>query len=98
MDEDNLNNQGTEEQASDTQTSETQEEKGSRMDAAKAWFRQMNAGAEAGAGDVDISAQGGGPAARGGGQSSGPCRNCQGLEFQVKEAEQKATEAESLYK
>jgi molecular chaperone GrpE len=83
MDEQNLNNQDTEEQ-----TSEAKEEKGSRMDAAKAWFRQMNAGAEAGA----VESEGSG----GGGASS--CRSCQGLEIQVREAEQKATEAESLYK
>jgi molecular chaperone GrpE len=107
MDEENLNNQGADEQASEEPT----EERGSRMDAAKAWFRQMNAGADSPAPEVDMTrptgersaagGSGGGAAVRSTGEqgsSGGPCRNCQGLEVQLRETEQKATESESLYK
>src|SRR5579883_3147791 len=65
------------------------EEKGSRMDAAKAFFRAMYAGDEAPATNQP-----------GGAESSSPAdsRRVKELEQQNKELEQKATEAENHYR
>lgn len=75
---------------------ETKEGKGARMNAAKAFYRAMYAGAEPDPEDFGLKdkASGGG----GGPRDSGPCMNCQFLENQVKELEGKTTEAENLYK
>lgn len=66
------------------------DDKGNRMDAAKAFFRAMYAG-------DDQAAQ---PAAGGGDSGSSPAdsRRVKELEQQNKELEQKATEAENLYR
>lgn len=72
---------------------EDEKDKGSRVDAAKAFFRAMYAGDES----VDLSQpiEGG----RGGGTNAdGSCRNCSGMEFSLKEAEAKAAEADTLYR
>lgn len=74
-------------------------DKGSRVDAAKAFFRAMYAGDEnADAAAMDSGAQGGGARPGGGGGEVGSCRNCTGMEFALKEAEAKATEADTLYR
>lgn len=70
-------------------------DKGSRVDAAKAFFRAMYAGDE-NAEPTDTGAYGGG--ARSGGGEVGSCRNCTGMEFALKEAEAKASEADTLYR
>ncbi len=76
--------------------SESKEGKGGRMNAAKAFYRAMYAGAEPDPEDFGLTDKqaGGG----GGGARSGPCQNCAYLENNLKEAEAKTTEAESLYK
>ncbi len=90
-------------QNEDTDTSEeaaSEENKegkgGGRMNAAKAFYRAMYAGAEPDPEDFGLTDKqaGGG----GGGARSGPCQNCAYLENNLKEAEAKTTEAESLYK
>lgn len=84
--------------AAATQTApeeETDKDKGSRVDAAKAFFRAMYAGDE----NVEApQAEGSGARPSGGGGDVGSCRNCTGMEFALKEAEAKATEADSLYR
>jgi molecular chaperone GrpE len=71
-----------------------EEERNQRVDAAKAFFRAMYAGEEPpasfgqpqeGKGSSDTS-------------TSTACRNCEAMEFQLKEAEAKTAEAETLYK
>jgi molecular chaperone GrpE len=82
------------EQSQQTQTAAGQEEENpSRLDAAKAFFRALHAGHDAPA-DAPTNGSSGEPA----GRSSGPCMSCQRMEAQVGEAEQRAVEAESLYK
>ncbi len=67
-----------------------QEENASRMDAAKAFFRALHAGA-----DLSQSGLASGAATETG---TGPCPSCQRLVSQVAQAEQRAAESESLYK
>ncbi len=68
-----------------------EEERGARVDAAKAFFRAMYAGEEPPASfgqseeKADTSTQ-------------TACRKCEGLEFAIRESEQKTAEAETLYK
>lgn len=70
-----------------------EEERGARVDAAKAFFRAMYAGEEPpasfgqpqGEEKADTSTQ-------------TACRNCESMEFSLKESEQKCAEAETLYK
>lgn len=62
-----------------------------RMDAAKAFFRALHAGGDAPAADAGLGASA--PET-----SSGPCLNCQHLDKQLTEAEQRAGEAEGLYR
>jgi molecular chaperone GrpE len=76
------------------QATEDDKDKGSRVDAAKAFFRAMYAGDES----VDLSQPIEGGGGRGGTNADGSCRNCAGMEFALKEAEAKATEADSLYR
>lgn len=82
--------------ASENAAEESKEAKGSRMNAAKAFYRAMYAGAEPDPEDFGLTDKqaGGG----GGGARSGPCQNCAYLESQLKESEAKTNEAESLYK
>lgn len=63
-------------------TSEGTTERGSRMDAAKAFFRALNAGD-----DMQASSN-----------EQSTCSSCSYMEQQVKDAEQKSTEADFLYK
>lgn len=81
----------------ETQQSQTaagqEEENPSRLDAAKAFFRALHAGHD---GPPEQSTNG--ASGEGSGRSSGPCPSCQRFEAQVGEAEQRAVEAESLYK
>lgn len=65
----------------------SEEDKGSRMDAAKAFFRAMYAGEEPPQAEPKAQAS-----------SAGDSRRVAELEHQVKEAENRATEAENLYK
>jgi molecular chaperone GrpE len=71
-----------------------EEERNQRVDAAKAFFRAMYAGEEPPASF--------GQPQEGKGQSdtstSTACRNCEAMEFQLKESEAKTAEAETLYK
>jgi molecular chaperone GrpE len=60
------------------------EEKGSRMDAAKAFFRQMYAGEDPGANEAP--------------SSQADSRRVKELEQQIKELEQRTADAENLYK
>jgi molecular chaperone GrpE (heat shock protein) len=82
----------------ETGDSETKtEDKGSRFDNAKAFFRALNAGAEVTPTEFGINVgepPGSGPGERGG----GPCMNCKALEDARVTAEAKATEHEKLYK
>jgi molecular chaperone GrpE len=71
------------------------EEKASRFDNAKAFFRALNAGADAAPDDYGINL---GQAANATNERTGPCRSCENLEQLRAEAEAKANEAESLYK
>jgi molecular chaperone GrpE len=84
-----------------SEPSETKEERSSRMNAAKAFYRAMYAGE-----DVDPEAfgmggpQGAGGTGGGGGDSRdrGPCPSCARMEAQVQEAQNKQLEAENYYK
>jgi molecular chaperone GrpE len=69
------------------------EERSSRFDNAKAFFRALNAGAEVVPDEFGMKVPGAGDAGRG-----GPCPSCSHLEAQRAEAEAKATEIENLYK
>jgi len=69
------------------------EERGGRMDAAKAWMRSLYAGSDDAAPDAGAPAGDSGYAAQ-----SGPCRNCQFMEGQIAEIEQKSGEWENLYR
>ena len=71
------------------------EEKSSRFDNAKAFFRALNAGADVAADDYGMNLGGQGGANEG---PRGPCMSCKSLESQLAAAEAKATEAEGLYK
>jgi molecular chaperone GrpE len=84
---------GAEESGAKPAASSNEEEEAGRVNAAKAFFRAMYAGEEPPAAFGAAAEQTGQPA----GQATA-CRNCEGLEFSVREAEQKAAEAESLYK
>lgn len=68
-----------------------EEESASRMDAAKAFFRALHAGGETAAPDFGKSEN-----EHSGGR--GPCPSCQRFEAALGEAEQKAAEADSLYR
>jgi molecular chaperone GrpE (heat shock protein) len=73
------------------------EEKGTRFDNAKAFFRALNAGAEVTPDEFGINVgepPGAGPGDRGG----GPCMNCKALDDARVAAEAKASEHEKLYK
>jgi molecular chaperone GrpE len=71
-----------------------EEERGARVDAAKAFFRAMYAGEE------PPAASFGQPSDKEKQETSTQtaCRNCEALEFSLKEAEAKTIEAETLYK
>lgn len=79
--------------ASSAPQAEEEEDRNQRVDAAKAFFRAMYAGEETpstfgqpqGQAQPDTSTQ-------------TACRNCEAMEFSLKEAEQKQGEAEQLYK
>lgn len=94
MDElEDASSEGENSQSQPAQTPPAEEEdRGARVDAAKAFFRAMYAGEEppASFGQPQQEAQ----------QQSTQtaCRNCESMEFSLKEAEQKALEAETLYK
>ncbi|SRR5579875_688433 len=66
------------------------EAEGSRMDQAKAFFRALHAGGESAPAEF-----GSGAAPE---PAAGPCPNCQRMEQQLAEAEQRAQEAEGLYR
>lgn len=70
-----------------------EEERNSRVDAAKAFFRAMYAGEEPPASFGQPQEQ---PKAESSTQTA--CRNCESMEFSLKEAEAKMNEAETLYK
>jgi molecular chaperone GrpE len=72
------------------------EEKGTRFDNAKAFFRALNAGADVQPNEFGINV--GAPPDAGSSERSGPCQNCKGLEELRATAEAKATEHEKLYK
>ncbi|HEY9678134.1 MAG TPA: nucleotide exchange factor GrpE [Drouetiella sp.] len=96
-------NQNGEENAPATPP-EKPEDRASRMNAAKAFYRAMYAGEEVAPDDFGID--GGGPptASSGGGgggsgrDHSGPCPNCSRMEAQLAEAEKQKNEAENFYK
>src|SRR5277367_4223472 len=84
------------EETGDSETKNS-EDKGSRFDNAKAFFRALNAGAEVTPTEFGINVgepPGSGPGERGG----GPCMNCKALEDARVTAEAKASEHEKLYK
>jgi molecular chaperone GrpE len=70
-----------------------EEERNSRVDAAKAFFRAMYAGEEPPASFGQPQEQ---PKAEA--STSTACRNCESMEFALKEAEAKANESDTLYK
>jgi molecular chaperone GrpE len=72
-----------------------EEDKSARVDAAKAFFRAMYAGEEPPASFGSQSQQ---QAPADAAATSTACRKCEGLEYSLKEAEQKTSEAETLYK
>jgi len=74
------------------------EEKGSRFDNAKAFFRALNAGADAAAEDYGMNLGGAGGSSGGNEGPRGPCMSCKSLESQLAAAEAKASEHENLYK
>jgi molecular chaperone GrpE len=83
-----------EERTSDTDSkSANSEERGSRFDNAKAFFRALNAGADVQPDEFGINV-GAPPEA----ERSGPCSNCKALEEARVAAEAKAADAENLYK
>lgn len=84
------------EEAGDGETKNS-EDKGSRFDNAKAFFRALNAGADVQPTEFALNVgepPGAGPGERGG----GPCMNCKALDDARVAAEAKATEHEKLYK
>ncbi|MGH9550092.1 MAG: nucleotide exchange factor GrpE, partial [Terriglobales bacterium] len=86
---------GVDEAASGAEPANDKEAKGNRMDAAKAFYRQLYAGDDVVPDDfgLQLNKTGG----EGGGHS-GPCPNCTRLEQQANEWQQKAVEAENFYK
>lgn len=72
-----------------------EEDKSSRVDAAKAFFRAMYAGEEP---PASFGAQAQQQQTAEGAKNGGPCKKCEGLEYSLKEAEAKTAEAETLYK
>lgn len=92
--EDAKDGQGQQNRPSEPESSppSEEEEKAARVDAAKAFFRAMYAGEE------PPSSFGQQPAAQPDASTKTACRNCESLEFSIKEAEQKTNEAETLYK
>lgn len=93
---------GADESASEEK--ESSEDRSGRMNAAKAFYRQLYAGEDVVPNDfgLTMNTQGAGGAAAGGGggggERSGPCNNCQYLETQLSETQAKASEWENLYK
>jgi molecular chaperone GrpE len=81
------NEQVTEQSEQPATGKEASTERASRMDAAKAFFRALNAGD-----DMQTTGQSADNA------QGGACSSCAYMEQQVKEAEQKTTEADFLYK
>ena len=73
---------------------ETEEERNSRVDAAKAFFRAMYAGEEPPASFGQPQEE----QAKSDTSTQTACRNCEAMEFSLKEAEAKQNEAETLYK
>jgi molecular chaperone GrpE len=71
-----------------------EEEKQSRFDAAKAFFRALHAGQDE-LPDLGIT---GAPEREQAPPAAGPCRNCQFMETELSEARQKLQESETLYK
>lgn len=70
-----------------------EEDRNARVDAAKAFFRAMYAGEEPPASFGQPQEQGKSEAS-----TQTACRNCEAMEFSLKEAETKMNEAETLYK
>lgn len=93
MNEDQGENKAGEDQAAQGAAESEPTEERSRMDAAKAFFRAMNAGGDASPADYGMG-QPAAPAA----SSSGPCRSCEALSSQLGDAEKRASDAESHYK
>lgn len=86
---------------------ETKEERSSRMNAAKAFYRAMYAGEDVDPDQFGIGGMsgeggggegGGGERGTGGGGHRGPCPNCTRMESQIAEAQAKQLEAENYYK
>lgn len=80
-------------QGSQAPAPQEEEDRGARVDAAKAFFRAMYAGEEAPAGS-SFGQEGSGQDT----STQTACRNCESLGQLAKEAEQKANENEQLYK
>jgi molecular chaperone GrpE len=76
-----------------TSGTEPKEERGARMNAAKAFYRAMYAGEDVVPDEFGLGVDKGGGTDR-----SGPCANCAYLEQQFNESQAKATEMENLYK
>lgn len=94
MDDKEQQNEAASGQDGATQPDQAAEADASRLDQAKAFFRALHAGGEANPVDfgMGIAPE---PAAQ---PATGPCQSCQRLELQLSEAEQRAAEAEGLYR
>lgn len=76
------------------------QDRASRMNAAKAFYRAMYAGEDVEPDEFGLAAKQSPPEDQGGGGGgrSGPCNNCAYLETQLAEAQAKSSEYENLYK
>jgi molecular chaperone GrpE len=79
------------------QAEEQEQERGNRMDAAKAFYRAMYAGGDPNPDEYGLATKPAAPAETVS-ERTGPCPNCAFMEQQLNESQQKALEYENLYK